>query len=143
MAKTYSSNTLRAAAAIDATELPDGRWAHYDNAVMGWFVVSGEQLGELVDYLDHSDPAIASDAYSHWCAGTSAEQMPSGWSPEAEAVAKTQQVIVKADPDADDCLAAAAENYLAQHSNLRGWELCPRWVDDNNREEIVLTVPVL
>lgn len=50
------------------------------------------------------------------------------------------EVTVKADPNADDCLAAAAENYLAQHRNLRGWDLAPRWTDET-RETVTLTVP--
>jgi hypothetical protein len=76
-------NVTRAAKHIDATELSDGRWAHYDDAAAAWFVVAADDLADLCDYLDDSDPVIASDAYSHWCAGTSAAEMPSGWSPEA------------------------------------------------------------
>lgn len=41
----------------------------------------------------------------------------------------------------DDCLAAAAADMIAQHPRLRGWNLSPRWADDD-REAIVLTVPV-
>jgi hypothetical protein len=41
--------------------------------------------------------------------------------------------------DADDCLAAAEQDYAAEH-DLAGWDLAPQWADDQ-RDEIVLTVP--
>ena len=69
----------RAADHIDATELPDGNWAHYDDAMGRYYVVTADELAELCDYLDDTDPQISSDAYSHWCAGTSAIEMPDGW----------------------------------------------------------------
>lgn len=42
--------------------------------------------------------------------------------------------------DHDDCLAAAARDYVREHK-LSGWDLSPRWADDDNREEIILCVP--
>ncbi|MCA9630058.1 MAG: hypothetical protein KC766_20445 [Myxococcales bacterium] len=42
--------------------------------------------------------------------------------------------------DADNCLAAAEAAYIATHHELRGWDLSPRWEDDE-RETILLTVP--
>lgn len=42
--------------------------------------------------------------------------------------------------DSDDCLAAAAQHYIAEHPDLVGWDLDPKWADDD-REEIILTVP--
>ena len=42
--------------------------------------------------------------------------------------------------DCDDCLAAAAADYVASHPDLAGWDLSPEWRDDL-RDEIVLTVP--
>lgn len=41
--------------------------------------------------------------------------------------------------DHDDCLSAAADDYADEHG-LEGWDLEPRWGDDN-RETILLTVP--
>lgn len=41
--------------------------------------------------------------------------------------------------DEDDCLSAAARDYAEQH-DLVGWELSPRWADDQ-RDEILLDVP--
>lgn len=41
--------------------------------------------------------------------------------------------------DHDDCLEAAAEDYAAEH-DLEGWDLSPRWADDQ-RDEILLSVP--
>jgi len=47
--------------------------------------------------------------------------------------------------DHDDCLTAAAEDYIDSH-DMAGWEpdnLDPRWDggDDGEREHILLTVP--
>ena len=42
--------------------------------------------------------------------------------------------------DSDDCLADAAADYARVH-DLDGWDLSPRWADNLNRHEIVLTVP--
>lgn len=41
--------------------------------------------------------------------------------------------------DEDDCLTAAADDYAREHS-LEGWDLDPRWEDDQ-RDVILLTVP--
>lgn len=49
-------------------------------------------------------------------------------------------VIVKADPDQDDCLAHAAEQYIASHPELAGWDLNPHWAD-SDREHVSLDVP--
>lgn len=58
------------------------------------------------------------------------------------ATTTTVTVDSKRYQDQDDCLAAAAAEYAAEHG-LEGWDLSPRWVggDDGNREEIELTVP--
>ncbi len=50
-------------------------------------------------------------------------------------------VTVPANPDLDDCLAGAAEAYIAEHPELEGWDLDPRWSDET-RESVTLTVPV-
>jgi len=49
-------------------------------------------------------------------------------------------VIVKANPDLDDCLAGAVEQYVAEHPEAKGWDLSPRFADET-REEVLLTVP--
>jgi hypothetical protein len=54
--------------------------------------------------------------------------------------AKSVTVIVAADENLDDCLAGAAEQYIADHPDLEGWDLEPRWADDT-REQVALTVP--
>jgi hypothetical protein len=41
--------------------------------------------------------------------------------------------------DCDNCLAAA-ELDIAIHRGLAGWDLSPRW-EDNEREHILLDVP--
>lgn len=42
--------------------------------------------------------------------------------------------------DADDCLAAAAADYVARHPDAAGYDLSPRWADDD-RDTIALDVP--
>jgi len=42
--------------------------------------------------------------------------------------------------DADDCLTAAADAYVDAHPDAAGYDLAPRWADDE-REHIALDVP--
>jgi hypothetical protein len=49
-------------------------------------------------------------------------------------------ITVHADPDQDDCLSAAAAEYVSDHPELDGWDLEPRWSDES-RERVSLTVP--
>ncbi len=51
----------------------------------------------------------------------------------------TVRVEAKRYEDHDDCLTAAAEDYSAKHG-LLGWDLAPRW-DDDDRTFIALYVP--
>lgn len=74
---TAAKNDLvqRAVERLNATQISPRRWAYYADEVSSWFVVSSadmQYLGEL----------LADDAYSHWCAGTVAREMPQGWQPE-------------------------------------------------------------
>jgi hypothetical protein len=71
----------RAAKELDAVEVSLGAWAHYDDGMRRWYRVTAEELAELCDYLDDENAQVSSDAYSHWCAGTMAEEMPEGWEP--------------------------------------------------------------
>lgn len=72
----------RAAAEVGATDMGDGRWAYYADETSRWYVMPAKELEELCDYLDHDDPQIRNDAYSHWCAGHSeVMEMPRGWEP--------------------------------------------------------------
>lgn len=50
-------------------------------------------------------------------------------------------VFVTANPDEDDCLGAAEREYIAGNPGLVGYDLSPRWADDNDREVVILTVP--
>lgn len=72
----------RAAEHIDATELHDGQWAHYADETGRWYVVTDDELASLCDYLDDEYEQVSRDAYSYWCAGTMAEEMPADWAPE-------------------------------------------------------------
>ena len=82
---TQNTDLQRAAAHIDATELSDGRYAHYAAETRRWYVLTEFELEDLVGYLDSDDPQVAGDAYSHWCAGVSAVEMPADWTPDADA----------------------------------------------------------
>lgn len=52
------------------------------------------------------------------------------------------EIVVAANPDLDDCLTGAAEAYIAEHPELAGWDLAPRWTDEDTRETVTLTVPM-
>ena len=54
--------------------------------------------------------------------------------------ARTVSVPASRYEDEDDCLSAAAADYIAAHPSLAGWDLSPRWVDEQ-RDEIEMTVP--
>lgn len=43
--------------------------------------------------------------------------------------------------DHDDCLEAAAADYVETHPEAAGWALHARW-EDNSRDVILLDVPV-
>lgn len=77
----HAARLARAAKHIDARELGDDVWAHYADETSRWYVVTADELEELCDYLDDEDEQISKDAYSHWCAGTSAKEMPASWEP--------------------------------------------------------------
>lgn len=49
-------------------------------------------------------------------------------------------VQVRANPEADDCLADAREAYVADYPELRGYDLDPEFSDET-RETVTLTVP--
>jgi hypothetical protein len=54
-------------------------------------------------------------------------------------MSKTVTVDARKYQDEDDCLSAA-ERDAREHYGLAGWDLHPRWEDDQ-REHIVLTLP--
>lgn len=79
-----TANSARLNRAIDrvsATDLGDDQWAYWADETSRYYVVDSDDLESLCDYLDSDDEKIASDAYSHWCAGTMAEEKPKGWEP--------------------------------------------------------------
>lgn len=76
------SKLQRAARHIGAVKSGVAQWYYWAHETDSFWRVSSDDLRELCDYIESDDPAIANDAYSHWCAGTSAEEMPRGWSPE-------------------------------------------------------------
>ncbi len=58
---------------------------------------------------------------------------------EGDNMSKLLFVDAREYQDADDCLAAAERDTQVQYG-LDGWDLEPRWEDDQ-RERIVLTLP--
>ena len=52
----------------------------------------------------------------------------------------TQTITVIPNPDSDDCMQAAVNAYVADHPETAGWDLHPRWEDDE-RDAILLDVP--
>lgn len=55
---------------------------------------------------------------------------------------KKATITVSANPDLDDCLQGAVDEYVAEHPEAAGWDLDPRWGDED-RETVELTVPVV
>jgi len=55
-------------------------------------------------------------------------------------MSKSVTVTVAANADLDDCLAGAAAEYIEEHPELAGYDLEPRWADED-RETVALTVP--
>lgn len=85
MTTMTNTNLSRAAEHVGAVDLGGGRWAHYADETGRWYVVAADDLAELCVYLDDPDAIIARDAYSHWCAGSTSEEMPQGWTPDTAA----------------------------------------------------------
>ena len=81
---TESNRLARAAARLKAVAIGDDQWAYYAAEVGRYYVVDAEDLESFCDYLDDEDPLISRDAYSHWCAGTTAAEQPEGWEPGDE-----------------------------------------------------------
>jgi hypothetical protein len=50
------------------------------------------------------------------------------------------KITVSANPDLDDCLQGAADEYISEHPELEGYDLDPKWGDDD-RETVTLTLP--
>jgi hypothetical protein len=67
------------------------------------------------------------------------EDRPTGG--ESEEEMETLIITVLADETLDDCLQGAVDAYVAQHPDLAGWDLSPRWTDNDTRETVDLTVP--
>lgn len=65
-----------------------------------------------------------------------------GYTVEDETMAKhiTITVDAKQYEDHDDCLASAAADYVGEHPEAEGYDMDPRWGDDD-RETILLDVP--
>ena len=54
---------------IDASQVDSDHYVYYADEVSAWYLTSAASVLELAELLAHDDSEIASDAYSHWCAG--------------------------------------------------------------------------
>lgn len=69
MITTSNTDTITAAIAYIAAEAEDaGTYRYYDDATQGWWRVTADQLADLGQRLVDGER----DAYSAWCADTSA-----------------------------------------------------------------------
>jgi hypothetical protein len=67
----------RAIECISASEDSDGSYVYYDNGMRRYYRVDAGDIVVLGEML----AAGTVDAYSHWCAQTTAEEMPAEWTP--------------------------------------------------------------
>lgn len=49
-------------------------------------------------------------------------------------MSRSVDITVRANPDADDCLADAASEYVAEYPELKGYDLSPRWTDEDTSD---------
>lgn len=56
---------------------------------------------------------------------------------------KIVRLLARKYEDYDDCLSAAADDYIYDDPKLKGWDLSPRWEggEEGEREYILLEVP--
>lgn len=121
----HEDRLARAAAHIEAVELADGTWAHYADETSTWYVVDADDLESLCDYLDDEDPSISRDAYSHWCAGTTSEEMPEGWEPGGEDEPVTDTTAESETSDDMVTLETMPEHLCASHRAAGNWGTYP------------------
>jgi len=53
----------------------------------------------------------------------------------------TVEINAKQYEDQDDCLTAAAADYVREHPKAERYDLDARWADENDRSVILLDVP--
>lgn len=63
--------------ASEDSEDSEGQYLYYEQGTQRWYRVTADQLRDLGASLRAGTP----DAYSLWCAGTVAEEMPRDWTP--------------------------------------------------------------
>lgn len=56
---------------IDGNRINDDEVVYYDDNTRSYYKAPVEDLYELAELMMSDDESVASDAYSHWCAGTS------------------------------------------------------------------------
>jgi hypothetical protein len=67
-----STPRSQALARINGSITADGTGVvYYDDSTQLHYLAPIEDLQELQDLMDDPDESVSSDAYSHWCAGTS------------------------------------------------------------------------
>ena len=70
---TRTQRIERAAASIGAERVSRCRWQYRDDATRRDYLATTGELLRLARYMD--DPRYAGDAYSHWCAATTAREV--------------------------------------------------------------------
>jgi hypothetical protein len=122
MNATSGDNLARAAEALGASRLLDGRWAYFDDGMYRWYVVSALSLAHYCDYTDEAgaNDGVGDDAYSLWCAATTAQEMPKGWDPDVkdltdEAIGRWRDVAGQA---GDLIVVAICTLALGEHVDL-------------------------
>jgi hypothetical protein len=53
----------------------------------------------------------------------------------------TIEISAKQYEDYDDCLAAATDDYVSDHTEAEGYDMDARWADESDRSIILLDVP--
>ena len=70
---TRAQRIDRAAASIGAERVSRCRWQYRDDATRRDYAATAGELLQLSRMMD--DPRYAGDAYSHWCAATTAREV--------------------------------------------------------------------
>lgn len=97
---------------LGAVRLHDGEYAYYDDGMGQYYIVDASDIESYVaDYIESDDEQISGDAYSHWCAGTTAKEMPKGWTPDGDTAKSGTLVVLESMPDQHRSSHRAAGNF--------------------------------
>jgi hypothetical protein len=95
---------------------------YYDDSTGCYYLAPFEDLAYLVRLMNHVNPEISKDPYSHWCAGT--------LHPECDGVGRLiKTYYIYTDAGSEEIEAASLEEALAE------WGEAPEWVKDSRTFE--------